>query len=335
MTQVLLPLGEYWWLCLAVIFFVCFLLGVDLCSVSKSNTTHTLKGPIYWTIFWILTAICFNIILYFYALHVFSHDPRYTSILGFDAAGQAKRIALEFLGGYVVEKALSVDNLFVFSVIFSYFAVPSKAQHRVLFLGILGAIVFRGTFILLGMTLIQFEIIPILFGLLLIWTGIKVFHSDDSGPDIEDNFALKALKRYFPITRHYHGSRLTVREGGKLLLTPLLVTMVVIEVSDIMFAIDSVPAVIALSHEPIVVFTSNLFAILGLRSLYFVLAGCQERFHLLRYGLGFVLMFVGAKMTFLNSLFGGHFPITLSLFIILSSISVTIFLSLYIPKEKH
>lgn len=335
MNKIYFPMSDYWTYCVAFIGVVILLLLFDLFFTCHKDGVPRIKIAVAMTLFWIGLALAFNLGFYFYALHHFETDPAFATRPDFSAAGEARRLALEFLSAFVVEKTLSVDNLFVFSVIFSYFAVPASYQHKVLFLGVLGAIFFRGIFIFLGMALASYTIVTIFFGLLLIYTGVKIFSSsDETQHDVSRNPALRLLKRLFPITPEYHGGKLVVRKGARLFITPLFVTIAVVEFSDIMFAIDSVPAVIALSNEPLIVFTSNIFAILGLRALYFVLAGCQNRFHLLRYGLGFVLVFIGAKMVFLNKLWGGHFPVSLSLGIVLASIVTSIVLSLRFPKTE-
>jgi tellurite resistance protein TerC len=205
--------------------------------------------------------------------------------------------AMEFLAGYVIEEALSVDNLFVFLVIFSFFKVPAEMQHRVLFWGVVGALVRRALFILLGATLIQnFHAVTYIFGGFLVITGIRLLFQKGEQVDPEHNRLLKLLRRWLPTTDGYRGSHFTVVENGRRLATPLVLVLVMIEASDVIFAVDSIPAVFAVTADPFIVYTSNIFAILGLRSLYFALAGIMERFHYLKVGLALVLAFVGAKM---------------------------------------
>jgi tellurite resistance protein TerC len=205
--------------------------------------------------------------------------------------------ALEFLAGYVIEEALSVDNLFVFLIIFQYFRVPPEFQHRVLFWGVVGALVLRATFILLGAALIQsFHAVTYVFGAFLVITGIKLLVQKGEQVHPERNPLLKLLKRYLPFTSDYRGTHFTVIEQGKRYATPLLMVLVLIEATDVVFAVDSIPAVFGVTADPFIVYTSNIFAILGLRSLYFALAGMMERFHHLKIGLALVLAFVGAKM---------------------------------------
>jgi tellurite resistance protein TerC len=216
----------------------------------------------------------------------------------------------------VIEKALAVDNIFVFVVVFNFFAVPLQYQHRILFFGILGALVFRAAFIALGATLLQYQWVVWVAGAFLIMTGFKILLAPDKAPDPGKNPVIRLARRLLPVTDQLHGQRFVVREAGKLVVTPLLLALLFIEVSDIIFAIDSVPAIFAITKEPLLVFTSNIFAILGLRSLYFLLAGVVHRFQYLKYGLGLILLFVGLKMVWLNDLFDGHFPIGWSLGII-------------------
>ncbi|MGH9720948.1 MAG: TerC/Alx family metal homeostasis membrane protein, partial [Bryobacteraceae bacterium] len=247
----------------------------------------------------------------------------------------AKKIALEFLTGYVVEESLSLDNMFVFVLIFQYFRIPAQYQHRVLFYGIIGALVFRGIFIALGSALIQYQWVVVLFGIFLLITGVKLLFTGDREIEPQKNPVLRLVRKLFPVTTSLHGSNLFVRLNERVHATPLFLTLALIEVSDIIFAVDSVPAVFGITREPLVVYTSNVFAILGLRSMYFLLAGAVTRFHLLQYGLAIILIFVGLKMCWLDSLFGGHLPIEISLIVIGVVLAVSIALSLLIaPKGE-
>ena len=248
-------------------------------------------------------------------------------------AGTGRTVALEFLAGYVVEKSLAVDNVFVFVLVFRYFAVPPALQHRVLFYGILGALVFRAAFIALGAVLLQFEAVMLLFGAFLLLTGARMLWSPEPRVEPDRNLLVRLLRRALPITPAFEGGRFLVRHGGRLQATPLLVALVFLEVSDVVFAVDSVPAIFALTREPLIVFTSNVCAILGLRAMYFLLAGAMERFHLIGYGLACVLMFVGLKMVWLNAVFDGHFPITWSLGIITLLIGGSVAASLAFPRR--
>lgn len=205
--------------------------------------------------------------------------------------------ATEFVTGYLIELSLSVDNIFVFVLVFTHFAVPDKLQHRVLFWGILGALILRGIMIGLGATLIAtFHWIIYLFGAFLIISGIKMLIAADAEPDMENNRVVTFMRRHFRVTKDFEGQNFFVTKGKKLWMTPLFVVLVLIEVSDLVFAVDSIPAIFAITHDPFIVFTSNVFAILGLRSLYFALAAIVHRFHYLKYGLSLVLMVIGAKM---------------------------------------
>jgi tellurite resistance protein TerC len=271
----------------------------------------------------------------FWPLAVCSVSERLLAISGFDPILTANRVALEFLTGYVIEQALSVDNLFVFVVIFQFFAIPDHLRHRVLFFGILGALFFRAIFISLGSLLVQFHWVMILFGVFLLLTGLKIIFSDDKVIDPDKNKMLRFLNRYLPVTSGLHGNQFFVRVKEKLMVTPLLICLLFIEISDVVFAVDSVPAIFAITKEPLIVFTSNIFAVMGLRSMYFLLAGVVDQFYLLKYALGLVLIFIGLKMVYLNDLFEGHFPILWSLGIICALIFGSVLLSLAIPKRNQ
>lgn len=330
----LFPFLDYWWFYLAFIGLVLLLLAVDLGVFHRKAHAVGFREAATWTVVWIGLSLIFNVLLYQYALWKFPRDPRLMAIPGFDPGSEAWRVSLEFLTGYVIEKSLSVDNIFVFVMVFSYFAIPAKYQHRVLFYGILGAIVFRAIFIAMGAALMQYHWVIVFFGVFLIFTGIKIVVVKEKPPDPGRNLLVRLLCRVFPVTTELHGSKFFTREAGKLNATPLLVALVFLEATDVVFAVDSVPAIFAFTTEPMIVFTSNIFAILGLRALYFMLAGAVEKFYLLRYGLGTVLVFVGLKMVWLNSLFDGKFPITVSLGIIGFVIATSVALSLLFPK-KH
>jgi tellurite resistance protein TerC len=331
----LFPFHEYWWFYLAFTAFVLGLLALDLGVFHRRAHEVSMREATGWTVFWIVLSLAFNYLFYRYMLVAFANDPRLMAIPGFDPGATAHRAALEFLTGYVVEKALSVDNIFVFVLVLNYFAVPPKYQHRVLFLGILGALVFRAIFIALGAVLVQYQWVVVLFGVFLIVTGVKMLFADEEKIEPERNPVFRFLRRHLPVTPELHGQSFVVREGGRLVATPLLVTLVFVELTDIVFAVDSVPAIFGITHEPLIVFTSNVFAILGLRAMYFVLAGAMHTFHYLRYGLGIVLAFVGLKMVWLNRAFGGHFPIGVSLAIILGVIAVSVALSLLFPRKPQ
>ncbi len=224
--------------------------------------------------------------------------------------------------------------MFVFVVIFTFFRVPSALQHRVLFYGILGAMVFRGLFIALGSVLLSYHWIVVIFGVMLIFTGIKMLGHSAADIDPSKNPPVRLTHRLLPVTEVYHGKHFFVRLNNQLHATPLFLTLVTIEVSDIVFAIDSVPAIFALTREPLIVYTSNVFAILGLRSLYFVLAAMVMQFTLLKYGLAGVLVFIGLKMIWLNQWFDGHFPIAWSLAIIITMVGGSIVASLIVDRRR-
>lgn len=331
----LFPFEEYWWFYAAFTGFVLVLLLMDLGVFHREAHKVSLREAALWTAVWVGLALVFNLGFYKYMLVRFAEDPRLVAIPGFDAVAAAKRAALEFLAGYVVEYSLSIDNIFVFVVVMRFFSVPSRYQHRVLFYGILGALVFRGVFIALGALLLKYEWVVYLFGGFLVITGVRMLFATDEEVPPEENAVIRLFRRHVPVTAELRGQKLFVRSNGVLHATPLFITLLFVEMTDIVFAVDSVPAIFALTHEPLIVFTSNIFAILGLRSLYFMLAGAMDKFHMLRYGLGIVLVFVGLKMVWLNRLYGGHFPIGISLGVIVGVIAVSVVLSLVFPKPKE
>jgi tellurite resistance protein TerC len=326
----LFPFADYWWFYLAFTAFILVVLTLDLAVFHKSAHEVSFKEASAWTGVWIGLALIFNLSFYLYAKWIFSTDPSYLNIPGFDAAAQAKASALEFLTGFVVEKSLAVDNIFIFAVVFSYFSIPKIYQHRILFWGVLGALVFRALFIALGSVLMQYHWVIIFFGGFLILTGIKMFFAGTESKDLSENFILKGLKKIFRIHPRIDGQRFFLRKEGLLYVTPLFVALVFLELTDVIFAVDSVPAIFALTNEPLIVFTSNIFAILGLRSMYFMLVGVMDRFVYIKYGLAAVLIFVGLKMAYLNELFGGKFPVTWSLGIIALFIGSSILASFLI-----
>jgi tellurite resistance protein TerC len=324
----LFPFAEYWWAYAAFTAFILVVLALDLGVFHRRAHVVSMREAGLWSVVWVSVSVVFNWGLYQYARSAFPASERLTAIPGFDPEAAATRVGLEFLAGYVVEKSLAVDNIFVFVVLFSSFAVPQVHQHRVLFYGILGALLFRGAFVALGSALLAHQWVVWLFGGLLILTGIKLLFVPGISEHPERNVLVRLVRRLLPVTPEYHGSRFFVRIGGVVHATPLLLALAAIELSDVIFAIDSVPAIFALTSEPLIVFTSNVFAILGLRSMYFLLAGAVDKFALLRFGLAFVLLFVGLKMVWLNEAFGGKFPITWSLTIIVSLVGGAIAASL-------
>jgi len=329
----LFPIESYWWFYLAFSGFVVLVLAVDLGLFHREHKVVSFREATTWSLVWIALALVFNFLLYQYCLWHFASDPRLNAVAGFNPALAAKRVALEFLAGYVVEESLSMDNIFVFVLIFRYFAIPAAYQHRILFLGILGAIVFRGIFISIGAALIQYHWVVVVFGLFLVITGVKMLFAGDEQLDPSENPLVRLLSRYLPFSPAIHGPQFLVQLNGVRHATPLLITLACIETTDVLFAIDSVPAVFALTREPLIVFSSNIFAILGLRSMYFMLASAIDRFHLLKYGLSLVLIFVGVKMLGVGEWLGAEPSIGVSLGIIGLILGVSIGLSLAFPAK--
>jgi tellurite resistance protein TerC len=330
----LFPFAEYWWFYLGFTGLVLVLLAIDLGVFHRKAHAVSIREAARWSVVWISLSLIFNVAFYQYAQHALASDARLLAQPGFDPGAAARQAALEFLAGYVVEYTLSVDNMFVFVVIFSFFRVPALLQHRVLFYGILGALMFRGLFIALGSVLLSYHWVVVLFGAMLIVTGFKMLGSHSAETDPGRNPLVRLTRRLLPVTEDFQGKHFFTRIGGRLHATPLFLTLVAIEVSDIVFAIDSVPAIFALTQEPLIVFTSNVFAILGLRSLYFVLAAAVVQFTLLRFGLAGVLMFIGLKMIWLNQAFDGHFPISWSLGIIGTLVGGSIVASLIVDRRR-
>lgn len=323
MTDVLLfPFADFWWFYVGFIAFVIAMLGLDLGVFHKESHKVSFKEATIWSLVWVSLALLFNLGLYYYTLFKFPELP-----------GVAKQVSLEFLTGYVIEKSLSVDNIFVFVVVFSFFSIPAKYQHRVLFYGILGALIFRAIFIALGSVLMQYQAVVLIFGVFLLITGAKMMFQPEKEMDPSKNWLIRFLKKHLRVSDRLHADRFFVKENGVLTATPLFIALVFLEFTDVIFAVDSVPAIFAITKEPLIVFASNIFAILGLRSLYFLLAGVVDKFYLLKYGLASVLIFVGLKMVWLNKLYDGHFPIGVSLGIIFTLIGGSIVASLLFPKK--
>lgn len=294
-------------------------LYVDLKVVGKKDHVIGKKEALLWSIVWISLALAFNVLVYIW---------------------NGPKSALEYTTGYIIEKSLSVDNLFVFIVIFGYFGVRNEYQHRVLFWGILGAFIMRGIMIFAGVSLIhQFEWIVYVFGAFLIYTGFKIGFESHIEVHPEQNALVKYFKRIFPTTNEFHGSKFFIRKGGGLFATPLFVALIVIESSDLLFAVDSIPAILAISTDPFIVYTSNVFAILGLRSLYFLLAGMMDTFKYLKLGISIVLIFVGIKMVlpsitelaFHQSL---KIPTEISLLVVTGVLGLSVLASLAIKGKK-
>lgn len=332
----LFPFGEYWWFYGGFLGLVGILLALDLGVFHRHAHTVSVKEAAVWSVVWVSLALAFNYGLYRFLLYRLPNEARLMAVPGFDPAVTAWEIALQFLAGYVVEYSLSVDNIFVFVVVLNYFAIPSQYQHRVLFFGILGALVFRAIFIAIGAALMQYQWVIVLFGVFLIFTGVRMMFAKEEGVEPEENAMIKLFRKKVPVTTEMHEQKFFVSIGGRNHATPLFVALLFLEMTDIVFAVDSVPAIFALTKEPLIVFTSNIFAILGLRNLYFMLRGAIDKFHMLKYGLGIVLIFVGLKMTVLGRLFAdGHVPTSLSLGVILAVIALSIVASLAFPQGPH
>jgi tellurite resistance protein TerC len=302
--------ANYWpWIGFNV--FVLVMLALDLGVFNRKSHVISVKESISWTLVWIALALTFNLGIG----HFMGNDK-----------------ALEFLTGYVIEKSLSVDNIFVIALLFSYFSVPPRYQRKVLFWGILGALVMRATMIAVGAKLIaEFAWIIYIFGAFLILTGIKMIAKQETDIHPEQTFVVRLFRRFIPVTRDYHDGHFFVRHKGALMATPLFIALLVVEFTDLIFAVDSIPAIFAVTTDPFIVYTSNVFAILGLRTLYFALAGVLDKFHYLKFGLGLVLTFVGIKMLL------GHSPwridTHISLGVIILILTGSVIASLVWPKK--
>ena len=308
------------WMWAAFIMFVFAMLVLDL-FVFGGRKAHrvSVREALAWVIAWVSLALVFAALLWWY-LH--SHV----------GAEVAQRTTLEFLTGYLIEQSLSIDNMFVFVMIFSYFAVPPELQRRVLLYGVLGAIVMRAGMIFAGVWLVQeFAWLLYVFGAFLVITGIKMLIFANQQPDLEKNPLLRWLRSHLRITDGFHGERFFVRQNGLRWATPMFLVLILIEASDLVFAVDSIPAIFAVTTDPVIVFTSNIFAIMGLRALYFLLADMADRFHLLKYGLAIVLMFIGGKMLVAP---WWHVPIQWSLTTVGGIILISVLLSLTLTKSK-
>ena len=310
------------------IVFVLIMLSLDLFVFHKKDTAVKVKEALLWSLFWIGLAVVFNIGVYFVVGNMSSIE------LG-------KQKALEFLTGYLIEESLSVDNLFVFIMIFGFFKIAPKFQHKILFWGIIGAIVMRGVFILAGVALIQrFVWVMYIFGAFLIYTGIKMlFEKEDAEFDPNQNLVIRVFKKVMPVTEDMSVSRFFVKKNKIIYATPFFVVLLFIEVSDLIFAVDSIPAVLSVSKDPFIVYTSNIFAILGLRSLYFALHGIMAYFHYLKYALSGILTFIGIKMC-LNELaneLDSTFNISnfTSLGVIVAFLTASILLSIVVKKRQE
>jgi tellurite resistance protein TerC len=291
--------------------FVLAMLALDLGVFNRRPHSIGFREAMGWSVMWIALAIAFTVVVYFW---------------------HGRAASLEFATGYLIELSLSIDNLFVFLVIFRYFRVPAELQHRVLFWGILGALVTRGAFILAGVGLIrQFDWITYIFGALLVWSGFKLLRQGDAEIDPERNPVLKLFRRWMPVTDEYVGNKFWVRQPG-LYATPLVVVLLVVETTDILFAVDSIPAVLAITLNAFIVYTSNVFAIMGLRSMYFAVAGMMDYFEYLHYGLSAVLVFIGGKMLL------SHYyklPTHIALATVLGVLLISVLASVAFPRKKN
>ncbi|AMQ83561.1 TerC family protein [Pseudomonas glycinae] len=308
------------WMWVAFIVFVLAMLAVDL-FVLGGRKAHrvSVREASSWVFAWCMLAMAFAGLLWWYLNGEFGPEI-------------AKVKTLEFLTGYLIEQSLSIDNMFVFVMIFSYFAVPPELQRRVLLYGVLGAIVMRAAMIFAGVWLVsQFTWLLYVFGVFLIITGIKMLVFAEQQPDLDNNPLLRWVRRHMRITNGFHGERFFVLQNGVRWATPMFLVLVLIEASDLMFAVDSIPAIFAVTTDPFIIFTSNIFAIMGLRALYFLLADMADRFHLLKYGLALVLVFIGGKMTVMPWF---HMPVEWSLAIVSGLILASVVLSLILTKDK-
>jgi len=291
--------------------FIVVMLIVDLMIFNRKPHEISIKESLIWTGIWIALAVVFGIGLYFYM------DPV---------------SSIDYFTGYLIEKSLSVDNIFVFLLIFTYFGVEAKYQHRVLFWGIFGALVLRLLFIIAGVALIErFHWIIYVFGAFLVFTGIKLAFEKDKEIHPEKNLVLKLVKRFLPISRRYYSQKFFVRIRGRLIGTPLLIVLVVIETTDVVFALDSIPAIMAITRDPFIIYSANAFAILGLRALYFALAGVMRLFHYLHYGLSLILVFVGIKMMLENVY---EIPTLFTLGFITVTLMTSVIFSILYPAEE-
>jgi len=331
----LFPFAEVWWVYALFVAFVLGMLALDLGIFHRHAREVGVREAAFWSAFWISLAVVFGAGLYFFSLDWFAREGALAAFPHLTPQSAARQVTLEFATGFLVEKSLAVDNLFVLMAISNYFAIPPVYQYRVLFWGIIGALVFRSIFIALGAALMQFHSVVILFGVFLIFTGVKLVFSREEPRDLEQNRVFRLLRRVLPVWPRLEGQRFFVRQSGVLHATPLLVALCFIEVSDIVFAVDSVPAIFALTREPFIVFTSNIFAILGLRALFLLVAKIMPQMHYLKFGLAGVLVFVGLKMVWLNQKFGGQFPIAWSLGIIAVLIGGSLALSWLLPARGH
>jgi len=310
-----------WWMWGGFGVFVLLMLAVDMFMLDRNGAQKVgAKEALTWSLVWFAMAMLFGALLWGWLDHTAGRE-----------IADAK--VMEYLTGYLLEKTLAMDNIFVFVMIFSYFAVPLEFQKRILVYGVLGAIILRALMIVLGAWLIaQFHWVLYVFGAFLVVTGIKMFVFADQEPDLSNNPLLKWVKKHMRITDDYHGDKFWIMDKGVRWFTPMFLVLVLIEFSDVIFAMDSIPAIFAITNDPFIVFTSNIFAILGLRALYFLLADMAERFHLLKFGLAVVLVFVGTKMLIVEWF---KIPVAVSLGVVIAVIGTSILLSLIATRKQQ
>jgi len=307
------------WLWVGFNLFVLVMLALDLGVFHRKSHTVSGKEALTWSLVWITLSLVFNAVIYFFWDGMMPGSG-YTN----------SEAALAFLTGYLIEKSLSVDNIFIFIMIFSFFAVPAAYQHRILFWGILGALVMRGALIFVGAALLkEFHWIIYLFGAFLIFTGIRMALHKDEEMHPDQNPLVKLFRKLMPVTENYEDDKFFIRRAGKLMATPLFLVLLIIESTDLIFAVDSIPAIFAVTQEPFIVYTSNVFAILGLRALYFLLADVVDKFQYLKLGLSAVLTFVGVKMVIVDLY---KIPVGLSLGIIAGILTISVVASLWKAK---
>lgn len=308
------------WMWGVFIAFVLAMCWIDAIALGGSRAHKvSVREAAAWSMVWVSLALAFDLGLWLYL----------SATAGPDVASAR---AMEFLAGYVIEKSLSVDNIFVFLLIFGHFSVPPQYQRKVLLYGVLGAIALRIAMILAGTWVVaQFSWVLYLFGVFLLVTGFRMLVAAEAEPDLEANPVLRLARKLLPFTNDFRKEKFSVRENGKRVFTPLLLVLLLIEVSDVIFAVDSIPAIFAVTTDPFIVFTSNIFAIMGLRALYFLLADMADRFHLLKFGLAFVLMFVGCKMLVVQWL---HITTTVSLLVISALLGSSIVASLLASRKR-
>jgi len=305
-------LSESIWLWVGFNVLVVAFLALDLGVLHRKSHVIGIREALIWSAIWIAVALVFNLGIYFW---------------------RGTEVALEFLAGYLIERSLSVDNIFVFILVFSYFRVPAQYQYKVLFWGIIGALVMRALLIAAGVTLVQrFDWVLYVFGAFLVYTGIKLLLRKDEQINPDRSLVLRAFRRLLPVTAEYHGDRFFVRQAGKLFATPLFIVLIVVETTDVVFAIDSIPAILGITLDPFIVYTSNVFAILGLRALYFAIAGLVRLFRYLDYGLSGVLVFIGVKMLIADLY---HMPVALALGVVVVILTASIVASLLRPVGRE